>query len=74
MDEDRHLRRPGPHGREDRSGLDIEVVIILDGEVPHPAVLDGRDRTADHDRHLAVGGLEMHARFEVFCRNPAVVQ
>jgi hypothetical protein len=36
--------------------------------------MDGRDGAADHDRHLAVGGLEMHARFELFCRNQAVVR
>ena len=63
---------------EDRSvtcgHVEVVVVVAGDGEVPHPSVVDGRDRTADHDRHLAVGGLEMHARFEVFCGDPAVVQ
>src|SRR6202453_1536172 len=55
---------------------DIEVVVVVagDGEVPHPAVVEGRDRAADHHGRLAVRRLEMHARFEVFCRNPTVVQ
>jgi hypothetical protein len=55
---------------------DIEVVVVVAGnrQVPHPPVVDGRDRAFHHDRHLAVGCLEMHARFEVFCRNPAVVR
>jgi hypothetical protein len=56
--------------------MDVEVVVVVAGdrEVPHPAAVDGRDRSADHHGRLAVRGLEMHARFEVLCRNPAVVQ
>jgi hypothetical protein len=54
----------------------VEVVVVVagDGEVPHPPVVDGRDRAADHHGRLAVWRLEMHARFEVICRNPAVVR
>jgi hypothetical protein len=54
----------------------VEVVVVVagDGEVPHPAVMLGRDRPADDDRGLAVRRLEVHARFELFCRNPAVVR
>jgi hypothetical protein len=76
MDKDRYPRRPGASGGKDGGGLDIEVVVVVagDGEVPHPAVVDGRDRTSDYDGCLAVRRLEMHARFEVFCRNPAVVR
>jgi hypothetical protein len=76
VDEDRYRRRPGAGGRRDYGGLDIEVVVAVagDGQVPHPAVVDGRDRPADYDRRPAVRRLEMHAWFEVICRNPAVVQ
>ena len=54
----------------------VEVVVVVagDGQVPHPAVMDGRGRSADDYNALAVRGLEMIARFEVICRNPAVVR
>jgi len=48
---------------EDRccSNCDVEVVVVVagDGQVPHPAVTDGRDRSSDHDRSLAIRGFEM---------------
>jgi hypothetical protein len=49
------------------TSLDVEVVVVVagDGEVPHPAVMDGRCRAADDDGGLAVGGLEMCAGLEV---------
>jgi hypothetical protein len=50
------------------------VVVAGDGQVPHPPVVNSRDRAAPDDRRLAVWCLEMHARFEVFGRNPALVQ
>jgi hypothetical protein len=54
----------------------VEVVVVVtgDGQVPHPAVMDGRGRSADDYSNLAVSGLEMIARFEVICRNSAVVR
>jgi hypothetical protein len=54
----------------------VEVVVVVagDGEVPHPPVMDGRGRSADDYSALTVRGFEMLARFEVICRNPAVVQ
>ena len=54
----------------------VEVVVVVAGDcqVPHPAVMDSRDRASDDDRRPAVRRLEMHAWFEVICRNPAVVQ
>ena len=58
------------------SRYDVEVVVVVagDGEVPHPAVVDGWDRPAHDDCGLAVRRLEVHARFEVFCQNSAVVR
>jgi hypothetical protein len=37
---------------------DLEVVVIVarDGQVPHPPVMDGPDRPADHHGRLAVSG------------------
>jgi hypothetical protein len=31
--------------------LNIEIVVVVagDAEVPHPAVMDGRDRASDYD-------------------------
>jgi hypothetical protein len=56
------------------SDVHIEVVVIVagDGEVPHPAVVVGRDRASHYDRCLAVRGLELLARFELFSRDPLV--
>jgi hypothetical protein len=47
--------------------LNIEIVVVVagDAEVPHPAVMDGRDRAFDHNRSLAAGGLEALARPQV---------
>jgi hypothetical protein len=41
----------------------VEVVVVVpgDGEVPHPAVMDDGDRSADHHGRLAVRRLEMSA-------------
>jgi hypothetical protein len=36
--------------------------------------MDGRGGAADDDRGPAVRRLEMSARFEVICRNPALVR
>jgi hypothetical protein len=68
MNEDRHI--PGLGGEY----VEVVVVVARDGEVPHPAVMCGRDRPAYDDRGLAVRRLEVHARFEVICQNPAVVR
>ena len=48
------------------TSLDVEVVVVVagDGQVPHPAVVDGQCRAADHDRGLPVGGLEVGAGLE----------
>jgi hypothetical protein len=54
--------------------VEVVVVVARDGQVPHPPVMDGRGRSADDYSALAVRGLEMIARFEVICRNPAVVR
>jgi len=58
------------------AGEYVEVVVVVagDGEVPHPPVMDGRGRSADDYSALAVRGLEMIAWFELFRRNPMVVQ
>ena len=44
----------------DVRGEDVEVVVIVagDGQVPHPAVMDGRRRAADYYRDLAIRRLE----------------
>ena len=49
------------------SGDYIEVVVVVagDGEVPHPPVVDGRDRASDHDRGLAIWRAGVSARLEV---------
>jgi hypothetical protein len=62
------------HCRTAHYYVEVVVVVAGDGEVPHPAVVSGRDRASDYDRCLAVRRLEVPARFEVLCRNPAVVQ
>jgi hypothetical protein len=56
------------------SYVEVVVVVTGDGQVPHPAVMDGRNRSADHYGRLAVRSLELFTRFETICRNPAVVQ
>jgi hypothetical protein len=45
----------------------VEVVVVVagDGEVPHPAVVDGWCRAADDDGGLPAGGLEVCAGLEV---------
>lgn len=53
-------------------GIDIEVVVVLDRQVPHPAVMVGWSQASDIDRRLGVRSPEMLARFEVICRNPLV--
>jgi hypothetical protein len=57
VDEDR--RRADPRGREDCSGLDIEVMIVLDGQVPHPAVVLLRRGAAVGCHDLPARGLKM---------------
>ena len=44
--------------REDGGWLDIEIMVVLHRQVPHPPVMRARDRAADHCRDLAVGRLE----------------
>jgi hypothetical protein len=48
------------------TGNHVEVVVVVagDGEVPHPAVVIGRDRATDYDRRLAVWCLEVCAVLE----------
>jgi hypothetical protein len=43
-----------------RSRKNVEVVVVVagDGQVPHPAVVDGRDRPADDGGEDIVGGAE----------------
>jgi len=74
MDEDSRssegTRAPRPAGDH----VEVVVVVAGDGQVPHPSVVLLRDGAADHGDGSAVWGLELVAYFEVFCRNPAVVQ
>jgi hypothetical protein len=43
-----------------RSRKNVEVVVVVagDGQVPHPAVVYGRDRPADDGGEGTVGGAE----------------